>query len=448
MEKLILFFFLFFCFSAAYPINIDSINTGYIGGITLFDESSPYVGINNPALLTGYGLVPGTATNKDPEYRFGRIFIANPYFSLGLSEDSFSTINSLIKIFQGSGHAGAQSRSLINGIKFLTFGMVDLSPIFSGQTPSTIDIVNAYNELIGKDKIGFYGQVNANFLSFYRNNLGISLYGSIQSYGGFFGDKQNVLIANDPAFHLNGEAGLAVSIGRGQLDLPVIQKINLGYTIRAYYKVQVDCNNYFDFNDFINTYNTNRTIDPQFGKYGYGASFDLGLTKAVSENFLISAKISDILSPIYWTSAKSFGWEWADLSLGLKYVIPAPHEIRNWVDVPSVYAQIDDLFYTHPVSFLAKLHLGVDSRFLFDIIQIGAGLNAGYPTAGITIHLSPWGFGLLDTDGWKYLAYGLAPISLIHIKLNFTVFGKEMGRFPGEAGMLGYSAGGELYWGF
>lgn len=77
------------------------------------------------------------------------------------------------------------------------------------------------------------------------------------------------------------------------------------------------------------------------------------------------------------------------------------------------------MFYTHPVSFLVKLHLGADSDFLFNILKVGVGLNSGYPTLG--------------------LSFDLPLLIAFHITGNLTFYGQELGTYPGQNGYEGYN---------
>ncbi len=104
------------------------------------------------------------------------------------------------------------------------------------------------------------------------------------------------------------------------------------------------------------------------------------------------------------------------------------------------------MFYTYPVSFLAKLHMGVRVKTLGDFLELGAGLNQGYPTLGFTLHITPAILAKIPVV--KYLFYATAPATFFHVKYNFTIYGKELGEYPGDLGFQGINTGVEFYIGF
>lgn len=499
--KRVLLTFIFFIVPASallFSIDMQSSGTGCIGGVTLFDADSPFVGINNPALLIGYGSIkkdPKLLMNSyepdrndingvedtlpnpidvayDPKafenkYYFGRIYFANIYFGVGFSEDLLRTFPNFIQMNQGffsnvdvnstTTFPFLKVSSLLDFIKFCSFGYIDPYPLFSQSQADYKQAMNNVANLPNNNKIGMNSLVNVNWLSYYRNDIGVSLYSSFDGYFGLFGNDNSFLFfSNDPALYFNFQTGLAFSLGWGEIYLPFLEKFNIGYTIRTYYLLTGQASNfsnYIELNNEMSKFNQNNNIFDLSAfskgglvKGGVGASLDVGITKELFDNFYFAGKISDAVAPIYWLQSNSFGWILPDLSTGIKYVIQIPGDLNFIINQPSLYLQVNDLFYTYPEAFLSKIHMGIDSKFLFDIVQIGTGISQGYPTAGISLHFTfAW---LENIPGFRNISYILAPITYAHLKLSLSIYGKEYGQYPGDLGFQSYNVGAELFWGF
>ncbi len=505
MKLIIFFLFIFFtCASIFYSLDLESMDTGFIGGVTLFDKDGPFTGINNPALMVEYGriktdsrlfmesdepdrndingfeeMIPDPIdVAYDPKafeinYHPGRIFILDSYTGIGFTSDFLNASRKAIPQLKGSlSNADLNSTiplpvlnifnfsDLISYLNFLSLGMLDLYPLFdkSGQQGN---LTNAMPYILQYDQLGGYAMYNLNWLSLYRNGIGFCAYTTLDGYAGLLGtDRSLVFFLNDPVIKLNFQTGAAVSLGGGEMTLPFIEKFNLGFTLRGYYLLTGEASNLQDYMEFtseitnyVQRYNTSSNVfdispflNGNIVKEGWGTALDIGMTKAVTEEFTIAAKLSDILSPIYWTKSKQLGWLPPDLSLGMKYTFLLPDIVTLFVNEPAIYFQMDDMFYTYPVSFFSKLHLGIDSKILFDTLHIGAGINQGYPTLGATLHLT---FAWLEKISWiRTISYFAFPLTYAHLKLNLTYYGKELGRYPGELGFYMYNVGAELYWGF
>jgi hypothetical protein len=474
--------------------NYQSAGTGYIGGVTLFDEANPMLGLNNPGLLNNYGkntLNPNSIWIDDdyqnssiddgedkppfdyldatidprvyaPSFSFGRLFILNVFASTMVSEDTIYQSSYFMDMMRGSlTNSGMDQAFLQPLVSAFTFGMIDITPLYSTAPLTTIDQISNIIQIAKNDKIGFAAEINVNVLSYYRHHFGITFYVSTDTRIGFFGDNKNLLLVDDPVVDLNAQVGLAFAMGVGQVDFPLVGKMFLGYTVRAFVEIQGHTDTigdaltmYEQITNYANAaqkgdfLNFSAFGDGSLARGGFGLALDFGFYKPVTSQFIVAGKLSDILSPRYWlksgVSDAFFGWKLPDLSLGFRYIIPLDKSIWFIINEPSFYFQFDDLFYTYPISFLGKIHAGFDTKFLFDILHIGFGLNSGYPTLGFTVHLTP--MILAEIPVIKYIFLWI-PVTYLHVKIHFSLFGKELGRYPGEFGFQGYNIAAEVYLG-
>ena len=497
--RIALFTVLVFSISAnVYPKNYQTAGTGYIGGVTLFDEANPLLSLNNPGLLNNYGknqLDPGQiwidfdyqkssiSDDEDfsgdfdyidatidprvyaPAYSFGRIFVLNAFFSTTVSGDAIYQSSYFMNLLEGN-LKGSQNYLDIPGlgqiyyqplISALTFGVIDITPLFSSNTANTASQISNTLEILKNGKIGASAEININVLSYYRHHFGLTFYISADTKAGFFGDEKNLLLVEDPTVDIELQAGLAFGMGVGIQDLPLVGKVMLGYTVRAFVEITGHSESiddallmYEQINAYASNANAGQIFDfsafgnGELARGGFGLALDFGFYKPVSQNFIIAGKLADIISPRYWIKSgladPYFGWKLPDLSLGFRYTLPLTKSIWFIINEPSFYFQFDDLLYTYPVSFLAKIHAGFDIKFLFDIFHIGAGINAGYPTLGFTVHITPAIMGNVPV-------LNLIPIWYFHLKVHFSLYGKELGRYPGEFGFQGYNIAVETYFG-
>lgn len=510
--------------AAAAPLmalDLNSMGTMRAGGVTLFDETSPFAAINNPSLLNEYGRIwhrpltnittnvtslytitsnitdfnsMAVTTNVDadgtgdiisnftsqsntmivtnrtditniatnaaaPAYWPGRFFLANAYAGFGLADEIYSTSTEVFSILNSQAGIVLNYQGLAELVSMLTFGMIDISPLYNTNPIPQAEQILYFLTILSNSSVGAYGEVNVNIMSYLIHNVGVTLYLNMELNTGFYGNQRTLIfMLDDPALSLDAQTGLAVSIGGGKWDMPFIGMVDMGYTLRLFSAVNARFNNAEEMLSAFQTISNNTanltTFDMNSANgvsnmnWGFGLAFDAALIKRASDNLTVTAKLSDILSPRYWLNNNSMGWVLPDLAVGLQYKIPLSDSFWFLINKPTLYFQIDDLLYTHPKSFLSKLHMGIDSRFLFDILELGLGINQGYPTAGAAVHLSLYGFGLTDTPGWQVLPYALSPLSLLHIKASIVFFGKELGMYPGDNGTVGFSSGVEVYWGF
>jgi len=379
-----------------------------------------------------------------------------------VSEDVIYQSSYFMDLMRGSLNGSSPDQSILQPlVSALTFGIIDISPLYNTSPLNTIQQISNIIQIAKNDKIGFSAEVNVNLISYYRHHFGITFYVTTDTRVGFFGNNKNLLFIDDPVVDLNAQAGLAFALGVGQVNLPLAGKVFLGYTVRAFVEIQGHTDNIGDaltmFTQITNyTFSANGGDflnfsafgDGQLVRGGFGLALDFGFYKPVTPQFIIAGKLADIISPRYWLksgiSDAYFGWKLPDLSLGFRYIIPLDKSIWFIINEPSFYFQLDDLLYTYPISFLGKIHAGFDTKFLFDILHIGFGLNSGYPTLGFTVHLTP--MILAEIPVLKYVFLWI-PATYVHLKIHFSLFGKELGRYPGEFGFQGYNIAAELYFG-
>ena len=318
--------------------------------------------------------------------------------------------------------------------------------------------------------------ITSTFFHIYRNNIGFSFYSSGSLRAGFYGEGRSLIVLKDPAIDLKMETGLAVTFGIGSYELPFIGKINLDTTVRAILAIEgqsasmddamelIDMIQVYQAKSVSNVFNFTMFGDGRIARGGLGISMDMGFVKKIDDTLSIAAKLSDLISPRYWlttgstnkvtydingtqivTKSGGFGWgSLPNLSIGVKYTFQIPEELKWLINQPSMYLQMDDLFYTEQLSLLAKLHMGADCNFLFDFLRLGVGINQGYPTLGASVNIS-----LKHLTRIPYadiLFYILAPVTYLNVRLDFSAYGKEIGSYPGQFGFVGYNVNFQIYW--
>jgi hypothetical protein len=507
----VLFFFLVFFANSSliFAKSYQSGGTGYIGGVTLFDESSPFMLLNNPGLISDYHRIRFKAegllldpnfrytgfTEREemtvdpldaaydptgflPRYGFGRLFLPSFYIGIGASEDTFEASKYLIGtlglglLTNGGGEvlniAGLFDINLSEITKIFTFGLLDISPMFSNATVSLGEKISNVLQVTKSGSVGIANTININILGYYHNTIGFSLYFTSDIKVGLYGEEMNALVINDPTLDVDVETGMALSIGFGKIKLPLLGYSYVGATLRFFgafsgHSESIDdallmalqITNYVghidtsSFNNILSSFTDFSYFGAgEYVKAGAGVALDLGFHKKVDKYTTVAGKISDIVSPTYWLNTKAFS-VWKDLpniSLGLKHEFRLSKKWWMLMNKPTIFFQVDDMLYTDNLAFMSKLHVGVSSRFFFDFLELGVGLNQGYPTVGFTFHVTPAILAKIPVV--KYLFYVTAPVTFFHFKFNLTAYGRELGRYPGESGFLGYNVGLDLYIGF
>ncbi len=503
MKRLLLTILLLGCTGIASARNYETSGTGMSGGITLFDSANPMVGLNNPALLddyhrmrtpvSSYAESPVEMTDDPadsmldnsmnplglvPRYGFGRLFLANVYFGANVSAETLEGMSYYLPLLRtalgpsGLGVDediplfGSTTLNLPSLIRIMTLGSIDTTPLFQSYTETgDYALISNIIDLVmnDADSPGAYVFYNLNLLSYYRHNFGFSIYSSSDVLAGLFSDDRTLLLVSDPVVDIHTEVGISVSVGHGEVNLPFIGKVSIGSTYRLYALVEGHTENVSDALrlyeqlDLLYQHLENASTlgdyldvsalgDGSLAKGGIGLGCDLGFVKKVSSHLIIAGKFSDVISPVYWLNSSSLGWKAPDLSMGVKYTLPVDKRYWLLVNEPNILVQLDDMLYTYPVSFLAKLHLGFNVKTLGDFLELGLGLNQGYPTLGFTLHITPAILAKIPVI--KYLFYVTAPVTFFHVKYNFTIYGKELGQYPGDFGFEGYNTGLEAYIGF
>lgn len=509
---LVLFFLMIFTgISLVYAKSYQTGGTGFIGGITLFEEASPFMGMNNPGLISGYhqidfrpekllidpdfsysGFTEREEMSVDsldaaydptgylPRYGFGRVFLPSFYISIGASEDTYDSSKYLMNAFAlgfFADSAEVPETMTISGlgdihiptvVNTLTFGLLDISPLFDTGTNTMGSQLSNILEVTKNDGVGIINTMNINILGYYHNNFGMSFYFTSELKTGLFSEERNLLVVKDPTLDINVETGMALTIGFGRPKLPILGYARVGATLRFFgtlegHSKSIDqalvmaqqltnyyssMTNYIDNANYKGIFDFTPFGDGKYVKAGAGVALDFGFHKKINRYTTVAGKLSDVVSPTYWLNTKSFSvWKTLpNLSLGLKHEFRLSKKIWFLMNKPTIFFQINDMFYTEQLAFLSKLHVGVNSRFLFDFLELGVGLNQGYPTLGFTFHITPAILAKIPVV--KYLFYVAAPVTFFHLKFNFTAYGRELGRYPGEFGFLGYNVGLDLYIGF
>lgn len=212
--------------------------------------------------------------------------------------------------------------------------------------------------------------------------------------------------------HLIPKLGL-----RGQRDLVFTwavgvplktDKIHMGISVEYLQRTPVDevITTYaetFNYFDEISAGGSSLGIIGDFADVQHGVSFDVGFMHDFN-GFRIAYDIKDLLGVVGGKIVAP-----PQLDFGFAYYFPQMEDVKA-IDNLILALEFSDIFGIEPVSEkfehpLKKLHLGAELDMHYAALR--AGLNQGYPTAGIGLR-----FGI--------------------IRLDYVYFTKELGYYPGQ----------------
>lgn len=445
---------------------------GIQGNVTLFDWSSPYAGLNNPALLNEYGGYPNPwifrpESTSYPEWGLCRVYLFSLAPTFGVNTSFYRLLEAYLYYlaYYGDPNTIAGVKEGLDRVAPWTGYAFDTS-MLAHPTNDFTYVQKAINIILSNSSPGFYfrftGGLGAVFFSLRSEGLpvrGVAIQPvlDMEAYGSLTSEQSTFFFIRDPQFRIQMKGGVATSVGLGHYDLPLIGEVDGGLTLGLYpYIAQVQFENLEEILDFQEAMSqeSNSTDLSSYDnvRIGKGASLDIGLTKTIQDRWKVALKGENILAPVVWQYRKAdgaqhseFGWlSLPNLVAGFRYTHPVDRAVKFFINEPSLYVEIEDLLYTKPLALLAKVRMGADVKLLLDMVQVGVGLNQGYPTAGGRVNLTlSWLRDLPGFPGWLHLF--LWPVSLGNLTVWGAYYGREIGHYPGQNDVMGYQLGVEFF---
>jgi len=131
------------------------------------------VSLSNAQATNVYTTNTVSVIEAPARYHVGRFFLLNPYITIGASGDLLTSFKYYTAMFQGqmSGTPEDQAAALRSAMLILSFGLIDIQPMFATNKASVHDIVSNMIQA-SQSKSGFYLGMNMNLLSYNRDRVG------------------------------------------------------------------------------------------------------------------------------------------------------------------------------------------------------------------------------------------------------------------------------------
>ncbi|MCX7881721.1 MAG: hypothetical protein N2314_00660 [Brevinematales bacterium] len=451
---------------SAFAEGIPSSSTSFKGNVTLFDYSSPWAGLNNPALMGEYGGYPQpwvfrTASTNSPEWGLGRLYLFSTSFGIGVNTSFYQLMEAYLYYIAYSTDESftIPLKRILDGIVPWTGGAFS-TEMLAHPTNDFEYIKRALNLVLSNTTPGFYSRMSMSLFSFFlpvgkKTWLGVQPIFDLESYGSLTSSKSTFFFFKDPEVSLWLKGGVVSSFGIGRHTLPVVGEVLLGASVGVYpFMSRIRFESFDEIVSYMNTIETNREaiFQSENIRQGCGAGVDLGALKRLGDTWQIAVKVENLLSPILWRYTLSnsqgeqyaFDWILPNVVAGVRYTYPVEKPLKFLLNDPSLYCEVEDLLYTKPLALLSKVRIGADIKLFLDMVQVGVGLNQGYPTAGGKVNLTlswirdiPWMPGVVNVL--------LFPLTMGNLTGYVTYYGKELGHYPGHKDALGYIVGVEYY---
>ncbi len=345
-----------------------------------------------------------------------------------LTREMPSIIDSVEALGMGNAFYGISNNkyaSFFNpaGLKHVPHYTVDILPITLGFNDNTLDdgrkawdIYNKNSSNMEDPKVvtelieAFLGNyVTVSPLTFFpaytKKNLSIGIFTS---------NEINFLAYNrvmpELAFRVKSDNGVAFSYAKQFLD---DESISVGFTVKGLYRINftksynaVELASFFDSES-----NTFSAFEKEIKKEGMGFAI-LGSVGIMYDMPSFDFAVLDYLNPRFSLSFNDFGYTdfgklMEDIDPTLNLAIGISPEFNDFIKGDLVVEFHDILVSAgSDKSFTKRFHVGLQVGF-WDRLFIRAGLNQGYPTAGL-------GFDV------KFL------------RINYAFYGEELGAYAGQ----------------
>jgi len=446
---------------------IPSSSTAFKGNVTLFDYNSPWAGINNPALLVGFGGYPNpwvfrTASTNRPEWGLGRVYLVSATGAVGVNTSFYQLLEAYLYwlAYQGNASQCASTREILDRIRPLT-GDAFSTEMLAHPTNDFQYIQRAMNLILSNSTPGFYLRMSGSLFSISlplstflastplaSSSIAFQPIVDLEAYGSLTSRKSTFFFVKDPEVATWLRIGMVGSLGLGRYTLPWVGDVALGVSVGWYPVVaRVRFDSFEELNTYMTTVSTNQNAFLGYTNVfqGMGVGLDVAALKSIGESWQVALKVEN-LPFVMWATNQKPGIDWVppNVIAGVRYTYPIEKPVKFFVNEPSVYMEVEDLLYTKPLALLSKVRLGADVKLLLDMLQVGVGINQGYPTAGARVNLTlSW---IRDMPGMPGIVNVLLfPFTMGNLAAHVSYYGKELGYYPGQKEALGYVVGLEYY---
>lgn len=370
-------------------------------------------------------------------YKFRILFILMllllPTFTFGaskvpLTREFPAIIDSVEALGMGNAYYGVSSNKFASfynpaALKYVPRTTVDIIPLTLGVNQDTIsngskgyDIITKNSGSLDDPKV-ISDLINA-FLGKYITISPINFFPAFTkknlSIGIFTGNEINLIAYNkvlpELAMRVKSDTGVAFSYATQFLD---DESLSLGFTVKGLYRINFT--KAYNAVELAGVFDTNsqqfRNFKNEITEEGMGFAIlaSVGITYDVP-SFEIAAL--DYLNPRIGLSFNDFGYQnfgrlMEDIDPTLNLSIGISPQLTDFLR-GDLFIEFHDIFVMagEDKSFTKRFHVGAQLSF-WDRLFIRAGLNQGYPTAGLGVDI-------------KFL------------RLNYAFYGEELGAYGGQ----------------
>ncbi|MFN3660367.1 MAG: hypothetical protein ACK4TN_03910, partial [Brevinematales bacterium] len=332
--------------------------------------------------------------------------------------------------------------------------------MLANPTNDFLYIKRALNLVLSNTTPGFYTHLTMGLGSLFLplgkgNTIGFQPLVDLETYGSFTSKESTFFFFRDPEVSLLLKGGAVSSFGIGKYVLPFVGDVMLGASVGIYpFMTRIRFQSFDDLTSYITAVETNQSAIFQYEnvRQGFGVGLDIGAMKRIGDEWYIAMKVENLLFPILWKYKTTndtedhyaFDWILPNVVVGARYTYSVAKPLKFLVNEPSLYCEVEDLLYTKPLALLSKVRLGADVKLLLDMVQVGIGINQGYPTWGGKVNLT---LSWIRDIPWMpaVVSVLLFPVTMGNLTAYVTYYGKELGHYPGHKDVQGYLFGLEYY---
>lgn len=427
----------------------------------------------NPAGFAFYGLQQ--TSKKDaimdptlwrPVYNnIGDLTVVSATFGFNSNLLDKFGINNLLAYAGLAGHdANAPLYKLID---------MDFFKKFQDGSLSYEEAVTANEQFIKLYYTVIHPTVNIETLSYARHYFGFGIFTSMDAVikvepAGFF-----------PNLVAKMNLDLIVPVGIG-MPIPGHKNWSAGITMKYFHRIRAEMNNLNDFaavyqyieggylkDDLgtvidqtsildmaVNGIDYTTTAIPQL-KAGTGYGFDVGVMYRPTYSWKFGLLLSDVYTRINWWDRSEPSRIPVNARVGVAYM--PNFSLWEIISSPVFAVDVEDIFHQQEKNFFLKWHFGTEVKFLFRLLTLRAGINEGYPSFGAGLDINFYFLSKIPFLKWlrpnriyfpKFnpndrefvsknpacccLTGLLAPLLYMHLKVDVSYTGYELGLRPGD----------------
>jgi hypothetical protein len=321
--------------------------------------------------------------------------------------------------------------------------------------------------------VKFHPKVNTEILSYARHYFG---FGSFISSDAVLGIEPGGFLPNVIGeFHFD-----TINIFGAGFHIPGYKRWSAGISLKYFQRIKFEVHNLSDMaaiyqyysgdyikKDFDKELKNKSIFDIITGgvsyatkgieqaKIGTGIGFDLGFMYRYSYEWRFGLQISDVYTRVRWWDGSESSPVPINARFGVAY--KPSFSIIGLFEDPIFAIDIEDIFHQQRKNFFLKWHFGTEFKFLYRLIKLRFGINEGYPSFGLGFDLSFYFLSKIPVIGWlrpdsiyfpKFnpndkefvqkniccclLTGILSPLLYLHINLDISYTGYELGARPGD----------------